>query len=171
MPSRRIALTVTGPRSSPTSRMLRSTAVAPGRQHHRVELLARPLAVVGAFGQARDVAPAEHAAQDRVALVPDLLGRLEHLRRRHLQEQQQVRREREAGLERARDHLGRARRLQCIELRVVLGAHEHAARRRAGVARSRTMRSAVSGASNVITTTDACSRPSVRSTSGCTASP
>ena len=92
-----------------------------GRQHDRAQLLAHRVVVLERPG----LAAAEDAAQDRIPVVADVLGGLEDLARGHVQEQQHVRDQRQAGLEDLRDHLGRASRLQRIELRVVFGAHQH----------------------------------------------
>ena len=143
--------------------MVRPTAIGAGRQHDGAQLLPHRVLVV--LERPRVAAP-EHAAQDRVAVVPDVLGRLEHLARRHVQEQQHVRHQRQAGLEDLRHDLGRAGRPAAPRGASRPRCAPAPARRRAARRTARTIRSAVSAPSNDTTTTLACSSPSARSTSG-----
>ena len=71
------------------------------------------------------ITPAEDAAQQGVAIMADVLGRLGDLLWGHVQEEQHVRNDRQRSLEDFRHDLGRAGRLQLLETAVIFGAHQH----------------------------------------------
>ena len=102
---------------------MRPTACAPGGSTTVRSCCAVAVAVVEV---SRGVVPPEHAAQDRVAVLADPLGRLEHVaaaaRFRYSSTCETSDRLVSKML---RHDLGRAGGLQCIEPRIVLGAHQH----------------------------------------------
>ncbi len=78
------------------------------------------------------VGAVEVAAQQVVARVALVLHDADHAPHRHADQRQRMAGQHQRALDRLRHHLGRAGRLQLLEVAVVLGAHDHRHLRRMG---------------------------------------